>query len=311
MRTFGKILFVILLLCGRGHHLHHWLAAPRPGRQPAASLSEPRNAGRGALEDTRRSDVPGMELAGQVIPVPGPPGQIVASNLTPDPETGAARWSDEERARVIREGIGHDRRTIFPMMPYALYRKLSDEDLAPVIVYLRSVPAVGHPWPRTEIKFPVNYLIRSAPELVSTPVHGPTPQSDPVERGKYRGHASCGCHIPTDRGVRIPGMEYAGGEWFTGPWGEAAAADLTTDSCGISDYGEALFLEVMRTGYVKARKLSSIMPFGEFKELTDDDLKAIFAYLHTLKPVKHRVDNSLPPRYCKLCRLKHGAGDQN
>jgi hypothetical protein len=66
-----------------------------------------------------------------------------------------------------------------------------------------------------------------------------------------------------------------------------------------------------RTGYVKARKLSSIMPFGEFTNLTDDDLKAIFAYLRTLPPVKHRVDNSLPLTYCKLCRKKHGAGDQN
>ena len=214
--------------------------------------------------------VPGMELAGQVIPVPGLPGQVVASNLTPDPETGAARWSDEEMARAIREGIGHDGRTIFPMMPYALYRKLSDQDLASVIVYLRSVPAVRNPVPQTEIKFPVNYLIRSAPELVTTPVHGPTPQSDPVERGKYLVTLGCGCHIPTDRGVRIPGMEYAGGELFPGPWGEAAAANLTPDSSGISYYDEALFLQVMRTGYVKARKLSSIMPFGEFKELTDE-----------------------------------------
>ena len=53
------------------------------------------------------------------------------------------------------------------------------------------------------------------------------------------------------------------------------------------------------------------MPFAEYGNLTDDDLKAIFAYLRTLKPVRHRVDNSLPPTYCKLCRQKHGAGDQN
>jgi hypothetical protein len=62
---------------------------------------------------------------------------------------------------------------------------------------------------------------------------------------------------------------------------------------------------------VKARKLNSIMPFGAFKNLTDDDLKAIFAYLRTVKPVKHHVDNSEAPTYCKLCRLKHGGGDQN
>jgi len=53
------------------------------------------------------------------------------------------------------------------------------------------------------------------------------------------------------------------------------------------------------------------MPFGDFKNLTDDDLKSMFAYLRTLKPEKHRVDNSLPATYCKLCKQKHGAGDQN
>ncbi len=96
-----------------------------------------------------------------------------------------------------------------------------------------------------------------------------------------------------------------------GPWGSVASANITPDATGISYYDEALFIQAMRTGYVKARKLNSIMPFGEFGGLTDDDLKAMFAYVRTLKPVKHRVDNSLPPTYCKLCRLKHGAGDQN
>jgi hypothetical protein len=44
------------------------------------------------------------------------------------------------------------------------------------------------------------------------------------------------------------------------------------------------------------------MPFGAFRNLTDDDLKAMFAYLRTVKPVQHRVDNTQPPTYCKLCR---------
>ncbi len=45
--------------------------------------------------------------------------------------------------------------------------------------------------------------------------------------------------------------------------------------------------------------------------MTDDDLKAIFAYLRTLKPVRHRVDNTEPVAYCKICRSKHGAGTLN
>ena len=67
----------------------------------------------------------------------------------------------------------------------------------------------------------------------------------------------------------------------------------------------------MRTGYVGARNLLSIMSFGEFKNLSDDDLKAMYAYLRTLPTVRHRVDNTLLATYCKLCKKKHGAGGQN
>jgi len=253
----------------------------------------------------------GMELAGQVIPISDLPGRVVASNLTPDPETGSGNWSDDEIARAVREGIAHDGRTIFPMMPYIGYRVISDEDLASIVVYLRSVPAVRNPLPPTRVTFPVNYLIRTVPQPLTDSVSGPDPQSDPVKRGKYLTSIGCGCHVAADQNGPIRGLEYGGGEVLKGPWGEVTSANLTPDPTGIKYYDEALFVQTMRTGYVKARKLASIMPFGEFASLNDDDLKAIFAYLRTLTPVKHAVDNSLPPTYCKLCRKKHGAGDQN
>jgi hypothetical protein len=154
-------------------------------------------------------------------------------------------------------------------------------------------------------------LVRGAPEPVTEPVVGPDAQSDPVNRGKYLTSIGCRCHIATDQGTPIRGLEYGGGDDLIGPWGEVASANITPDTSGISYYDEGQFIGTMRTGYVKARKLSSIMPFGEFTNLTDDDLKAIFAYLRSLPPVKHRADNSLPLTYCKLCRKKHGAGDQN
>lgn len=256
-------------------------------------------------------NLPGTELSGQNLPMPGLPGKIVASNLTPDAETGAAHWSDDEIARAIREGIGHDGRTIFPMMPYGAYRAISDEDLASIVVYVRSVAPVRNPLPPTEVKFPVKYLVRNAPQPVTSPVSGPGRQANPAERGKYLAGIGCGCHSPATPKGPIPGMDYGGGEVLAGPWGEVTSANITQDASGISYYDEATFIKALRTGYVKARKLSSIMPFGEFSNLTDDDLKAIFAYLRTLPSVKHRVDNSLPLTYCKLCRQKHGGGDQN
>jgi mono/diheme cytochrome c family protein len=236
----------------------------------------------------------------------------VASNLTSDPETGAGAWTDDQLARAIREGIGHDGRALFPLMPYHNLRHMSDEDLAALIVYIRSLPPVRNPLPKTEIIFPVKYLIRNVPQPITEPVSSPD-RSDRLKWGEYLVTiASCNeCHTPQERGAPKPGLDYGGGFTLGGPWGSAASSNITPDATGIGYYDEALFIQLMRTGYVKARKLNSIMPFGEFGGLTDDDLKAMFAHVRTLKPVKHRVDNSLPPTYCKLCQLKHGAGDQN
>jgi mono/diheme cytochrome c family protein len=50
----------------------------------------------------------GMELVGQALTFADFPGTLVAPNLTPDPETGSARWTDDQIARAIREGVKHD-----------------------------------------------------------------------------------------------------------------------------------------------------------------------------------------------------------
>ena len=240
------------------------------------------------------------------------PGRLVAANITPDRETGAGNWSDDALARAIREGIGHDGRALFPLMPYGNYRQLSDEDLAAVIAYVRSVPPVRNALPETEIGFPLKYLIRNAPQ----PITAPVPEADvsePIRRGSHLATlASCSdCHTPMERGQPKAGLEMGGGFIFDDFVGKVASANITPDSSGISYYDEKLFLEVMRTGQVKARKLSPIMPWGFYRNMTDEDLKAIYAYIRTLKPVKHTVDNTEPPTDCKLCGNKHGAGDRN
>jgi mono/diheme cytochrome c family protein len=254
----------------------------------------------------------GTEGGGEEMAFEGLPGRIVAPNITPDPATGSGTWSDDQLARAIREGIGHDDRTLFPMMPYENYRYMSDEDLASVVVYIRSLPPIHRELPKSEVIFPVRYLVRSVPQPIADPVSAPS-LSDQTQWGKYL--VTLGgcqdCHTPHEKGQPLAGMEFAGSGVMKAAWGEAAPANITLDPSGISYYDESLFLQVIRTGYVGARPLSSIMPFNLGKSIADDDLKAIFAYLRTVPQVKHRVDNSLPPTYCKLCRGKHGAGDQN
>ena len=216
---------------------------------------------------------------------------IAAPNITPDAESGAGTWTDDQFARAVREGIGHDGRTLFPIMPYPNFRNLSDEDLASVVVYIRSLEPVHNTLPKPQIPFPLSRLIQSAPEPVLSPVI--TKEDDRVSRGRYLTRiASCvDCHTPDDKMHRpIESMEFAGGKQVEGF--PARSANLTPDPSGISYYDEAMFVRVLRTGHVGARALNPPMPWWVFRNMSDEDLKSIFAYLRTVKPIHNRVDNS-------------------
>ena len=254
----------------------------------------------------------GTEGAGRRFDQEGAPF-ITAPNITPDKETGAGAWTDDMLARAIREGISHDGRALFPMMPYQQYRYMSDEDLASIITYVRSLTPLRTSSPPTAIPFPLNRFINAVPEPITAPVPEPDRRNQ-VAYGDYlvRMGACRDCHNPADaQGRQVPGMEFAGGFILIGPYGQVASANITPAPSGIPYYTEDLFLEMMRTGSVKARKIHDAMPWIGYGKQTDEGLKAIFAYLKTVKPVQHRVDNTLPPTDCPRCGLRHGGGDQN
>lgn len=196
-------------------------------------------------------------------------------------------------------------------MPYLYFRRMSDEDLASVIVYLRSVEPVHNVLPTTSIPEPVKRNL-PAPQPIYEPVPSPD-VSSPVARGEYLVTlASCSsCHTSRNQEGPNHQLEFAGGATFKGPWGEVNSANITPDASGIGYYDEALFIKTLRTGHVGARQLSSIMPWGYFRNMTDEDLSAIFAYLRTLTPVKHRVDNTELPTECPICKRRHGHGEMN
>ncbi len=256
---------------------------------------------------------PGMELAGQDMGTDPSLGHIVAPNLTPDPETGAGKWTDDMLARSIREGIGHDGRALFSLMPYRLFRHLPDEDVASIIVYLRSLPPAKNPLPKTQLVAAVMDANEKVPQPLTEPVPAPD-LSTPLKRGTYLVSViGCvECHTPVDdHGHLIQGMEFGGGQVFEGPWGRVASANLTPDPSGIPYYDQAFFIKTLRTGYAGSRELNQFMPWWTFRNMTDEDLAAIFTYIKTLKPVTHLVDNSVSPTKCPLDGGMHGGGDRN
>lgn len=258
---------------------------------------------------------PGMKGAGRVWQpgeIPLPPGSMVVSpNITPDKQTGIGSWTDAQIEQAIRRGVASDGRPLFNLMPYWEYAALSDEDVKSIIVYLRSIPAVHRSLPVTRMPFPVHVDMNEA--LVPPLAKNASPE---VRRGWLLTRtAGCGdCHtaILAD-GSRPPAMLFAGGMMFQGPFGTVFSTNITPDPSGISFMNAAMFIRTMRAGRVNGtgQKLSPVMPVKYFRNMTNSDLTAIYAYLRTAKAVHHEIDNVAPATYCKLDKEKHGLGDRN
>ena len=86
---------------------------------------------------------------------------------------------------------------------------------------------------------------------------------------------------------------------WVGPWGISYSANLTPDETGIGTWTEANFLTAIKEGKYKgisaSRPLMPPMPWEQMSLLSDDELKAMFAYLKSLKPVKNIVPMYQPP----------------
>ena len=253
----------------------------------------------------------GRQGAGALFPDESIPGRLYAPNITPDEETGIGRATDEQLDKAIREGIGLDGRRLFPVMPN--FSMMSDEDLAGVIAYLRSQPAVSNKVPERE--FPEPVLAGLPPAWpITRPVGGPAGEGPSVERGQYLSSlADCAsCHTPMNE-MGQPRMELAfgGGFELKGPWGEVVSPNITFDASGIEYYDEALFKKVLSTGDPGARRLNKIMPVHIYRNMTDRDMASVFLFLQSLPHVKHRVDNTEDPAPCPICGQSHGLGASN
>jgi len=85
---------------------------------------------------------------------------------------------------------------------------------------------------------------------------------------------------------------------WVGPWGVSFGRNLTPDKeTGLGSWNEAMFIKALRTGkdMGEGRPILPPMPWEMINQATDSDLKAIFAYLQSLKPVKNAVHDPIPP----------------
>jgi hypothetical protein len=87
---------------------------------------------------------------------------------------------------------------------------------------------------------------------------------------------------------------------FVGPWGESFAANLTPDQTGLGNWTEEQFKKALTQGKFKGidggRMLLPPMPWTDWVNMKDEDVKAIFAYLQSIPPVKNTVPEPIPPQ---------------
>jgi mono/diheme cytochrome c family protein len=239
--------------------------------------------------------------AGFVFPEElGFPGKVVGPNITPDAETGIGRWTDGEKLRALREGVDKDGRALFPLMPYQAFAHMSDEDAESVVAYLNTLRPIRRVVPQTKLDFPVNVLIKSAPKPVPAPVPPPD-RSNILKYGEYlvRIGGCINCHTPENRGELVAGKEFSGGREFRVGNLLVRSANITPDpETGIGKWSEARFLAKFQgfaeMTYENAPTMTqasfTLMPWPGFARLSEGDLKAIYGYLRTLKPIYNSVE---------------------
>ncbi len=215
----------------------------------------------------------------------GPFGVIYAPNITSDPETGIGNWTDEQIVDALRLGTTPDGRQLHPIMPYIAWSGMSDQDAFDMAAALKTLPPVKNEVPKSELTNPVPPFTPAAPPPAMAPTTG-------VERGEYLvALGQCGnCHTPkNDAGAPDTTRLLAGAVIMN----DDIAPNLTPDeSAGLGGLPDDDIVHFLMTGeYDDGSKVEGpmerVIDNGTSK-LTEDDVRAIVAYLRSIPAVAEK-----------------------
>lgn len=323
MKTFFKIVGIVLLIVVALVAIGvSWLLLRKPAQRPASAQkieATPERLARGEYLahhvsicfDCHSERVlayglpfkPGREGVGGFVwdARIGFPGTLAAANITPDPETGIGKWTDGEIIRAIREGVDRKGDALFPIMPYSHFNKMSDEDVASVVAYLRTLKPQRYTKPKKALNPPLNIIEKFIPKPLDAPIATPS-RANTVAYGEYLSRiAACHeCHTPKDdKGNPIPGKDLAGGWEMHTPFFRVVTANITphpSNWMGHATKAEFIgrfhaFAGVTAANAPQAQKgRNTLMPWLTYSGMTDEDLGALYDYLKTVPPVENKVN---------------------
>lgn len=228
----------------------------------------------------------GTPFAGGV-PFVLPFGTIYAPNISPDPETGIGKWTDDQFVRAMHDGVRDDGKNLYPAFPYTSYTQLSRNDALAIKAYLFSQPPIKRVNKENELGFPFNQrwamgfwnaVFFKNQRFVADPS-----KSKQWNSGAYMAIAleHCAeCHTPRNIGFAVEHSNELAGEVIQG-W---RAPNITSDKLhGIGDWTNDQVAEYLINGHADGRG-SAAGPMGEAVEnslqyLNRADIDALVVYL--------------------------------
>jgi len=228
-------------------------------------------------------------------PALGFPGTFYAPNITP---YNLGKWTDGEILRAVTTGVSKDGRPLFPIMGYHRFGKMDKEDIYSIIAYLRTLDPVEKVVSASKADFPVSLLLHTMPAPAAfTTIPAST---DRIKYGAYLINATgcMECHSQVEKGQILEGTEYGGGREFQMPAGIIRSANITFDTeTGIGNWTREMFLTRFKNmadsadtpRRLKPGELNTPMPWVVYGGMKTDDLDAIYTYLKSLPPKKHKV----------------------
>jgi mono/diheme cytochrome c family protein len=226
-----------------------------------------------------------------------PFGTIYSSNITPDPRSGIGRYSYDDFARAVREGVAPGGKRLYPAMPYPSFAKIDDADMHSLYAYfMHGVQPVAAPAPATRLPFPFNQRWALAVWNWAFAPSGPfkpEPTRDAQwNRGAYLAQSlgHCGaCHTPRGAAYEERGYSEADPLFLTGGTNDHwFAPNLTGDpGSGLGRHSAADIAAFLKHGHG-----GGLIAFGSMVQVVEDstqylrdaDLAALAAYLKSLPP---------------------------
>lgn len=226
------------------------------------------------------ADCHGADGGGRTLVDDGKGTRLAGHNITRG-NPALAAYTEVDWVRSIRHGVAPSGRPL-RLMPSEDYNRLTDDDLAALVAWVRQLPpAGGNLRPTIELPLParVLYGFGAIPEAYEKidhkrPPSQPVPEGTGADYGAYVAQMCMGCHGHDLAGGRIPG----------GPpdWPPAARLRAGEGSVMPRYADAAAFTKMLRTGKRPDGTPIAVMPFGSLAQMSDTEAAALFNYLKGL-----------------------------